>query len=136
MKKLSAWVLTIVLFALNLSFAQNWNALLNLNPYPSPYASDWEINPGALGSLTVFNNSGNGETIIINAIVSQEGRGEVFRSTIKPIDISSDPVTVLSNTKLFSISDASFSDNNYERILRLTGRLLEGYYTACLTVVN
>lgn len=118
------------------SFAQTWNAVLTLNPYPSPYASDWEINPGALGSLTVFNNSGRGETIIIKAIVSQEGRGEVFRSTIKPIDISADPVTILNNTQLFSLSDASFSDNEYKRILRLTGRLLEGYYTACLTIEN
>lgn len=138
MKKSSILLLILILHLLTAqtSFAQNWNALLNLNPYPSPYASDWEINPGALGSLTIFNNTGNGETIIINAIVSQEGRGEVFRSTIKPIDISSNPVTVLSNTKLFSISDASFSDNEYERILRLTGRLLEGYYTACLTIIN
>jgi hypothetical protein len=129
-------ILILLLLTAQSSFTQTWNALLNLNPYPSPYASDWEINPGALGSLTVFNNSGREETIIIKATVSQEGRGEVFRSTIKPIDIASDPVTVLSNTKLFSLSDASFSDNEYERILRLTGRLLEGYYTACLSIEN
>ena len=135
--KITLIIIILLIILPKISTAQTtWNAILNLNPYPSPYASDWELNPGALGSLTVFNNTGSGETIIIKAIVSQEGRGEVFRSTIKPIDISSAPVTVLNNTKLFSLSDASFSDSRYERTLRLTGRLLEGYYTACLIVEN
>ena len=126
-------VLVIAIFSQN-SFTQTWNGILSFNPYPSPYASDWENNPSALGSLTVFNNSGSGNTIIIKAVVSQEGKGEVFRSSINPIDISAAPVTVLNNTKLFNLSDASFTDSRYERTIRLTGRLLEGYYIACLTI--
>ena len=118
------------------SFAQSLSGSLTLNPYPSPYVSDWENNPSALGSLTIYNNLGRALQIRIRAQVSMQGRGQVFNSITNPIDISSAPVQIITNTTLISLSDASFADKDYERKMRFTGRLLEGYYTACLTVEN
>ena len=133
-------ILLIIFFILSISltelFSQSLNGVLTLTPYPSPYASDWENNPAALGSLTIYNNTGRAIDIRIRAIITMQGRGEVFRSITNLINIPSTPVTILSNTKLISLSDASFTDKVYEKKLRQTGRLLEGYYTACLTLEN
>ncbi len=122
-----------LLFITNL-FSQNLNGTLTLNPYPSPYVSDWENNPAALGSLTLFKGEGRGFPIRIRAIVSMQGRGEVFRSITNPIELSSSPVQIINNTKLISLSDASFSDKDYENKIKFAGRLLEGYYSACLII--
>lgn len=46
----------VMLFSSNV-FSQSLSGSLTFNPYPSPYVSDWETNPSALGALTVFNNS-------------------------------------------------------------------------------
>jgi len=115
---------------------QSLSGTLTFNPYPSPYASDWEFNPTALGSLTIQNNLGRALEIRIRAVVTMQGRGEIFRSLTNLINISADPITIISNTTLINLTDASFSDNSYEQKMRQTGRLLEGYYTACLTLEN
>lgn len=136
MKRILLIIFCILSISLTELFSQSFSGVLTLNPYPSPYASDWENNPAALGSLTIYNNSGRSIDIRIRAIIAMQGRGEVFRSITNLISIPSAPVTILSNTKLISISDASFPDKDYEKKLRQTGRLLEGYYTACLTLEN
>lgn len=128
-------VILILIISIS-SIAQSLSGSLTLNPYPSPYVSDWENNPSALGSLTIFQNSGRSFQIRIRAEVSMQGRGEVFRSITNPIDITAAPVQIITNTTLISLSDASFADKDYERKMRFTGRLLEGYYTACLTIEN
>ncbi|GIV45861.1 MAG: hypothetical protein KatS3mg036_0679 [Ignavibacterium sp.] len=136
MKKILSLIIIFLCTGLIDLYAQSFSGVLTLNPYPSPYASDWETNPSALGSLTIYNNSGRAIDIRIRAVITMHGRGEVFRSTTNLISISANPVTILSNTKLISLSDASFSDNDYENKIRQTGRLLEGVYTACLTMEN
>lgn len=136
MKQNNFLLLLLFLFLPFNIFSQTLNATLTLNPYPSPYVSDWEINPSALGSLTIIKSEGPGFPIIIRAIVSMQGRGEVFRTTTKQIQLSDAIVQVLNNTTIIGISDANFSDKDYESKIKTTGRLLEGYYSACLTIEN
>lgn len=136
MKRIQLLLLIIFLVALPEIYSQTLSGVLTLNPYPSPYASDWETNPAALGSLTIYNNTGRANEIRIRAIITMQGRGEVFRSVTNLISITAAPVTIINNTNLINISDASFSDKDYEKKLRQTGRLLEGYYIACLTLEN
>lgn len=117
-------------------FAQSWNAILNLNPFPSPYISDWETNPAAIGSMTIFNSSGRSENVRIKSIVTHQSEGIVFTSVTNLLEISAAPVTVLDNTTLFDFDDASFPNNTLKTQVRRTGRLPEGKYTACMTLEN
>lgn len=135
-KKVFLLIVSILSFAPFRIHSQTFSSTLTMVPYPSPYVSDWETNPSALGALTIFNNTGRALQIRIRAVISLQGRGEIFRSVTNPIDIPSTPVVILNNTQLISIANASFSDKNYESKMRQTGRLLEGYYTACLTIEN
>lgn len=132
MKSLSRLFLVILLSPY--LYAQNWNAILNLNPFPSPYISDWETNPAAIGSMTVFNNTGESENVQIRTSVTHQTHGLVFTSLTNPIVISEAPVTVLDNTTLFSLDDAEFPNTTLKNQIRRTGRLPEGKYTACMTL--
>ncbi|GMU96056.1 carboxypeptidase-like regulatory domain-containing protein [Ignavibacterium album] len=136
MKRILSILFVVLSIGMTELFSQTISGVLTLNPYPSPYASDWENNPAALGSLSIYNNSGRSIDIRIRAIITMHGRGEIFRSITILLNIPSTPVTILSNTKLISLSDASFTDKDYEKKMRQTGRLLEGYYTACLILEN
>lgn len=127
----------VITFLLTSSvFPQALSGSLTFNPFPSPYVSDWETNPAALGALTVFNNSSSVIQIKIRAIVTKQGRGEVFRSLTNPITLSGAPVQVIDNTNLVSFSDASYTDIDYRNTVQQTGRLLEGEYTVCINIEN
>lgn len=132
MKSLSRLILVILLSSY--LYPQNWNAILTLNPFPSPYISDWETNPAAIGSMTVFNNTGESENVQIRTSVIHQTHGLVFISLTNPIVISEAPVTVLDNTTLFSLDDAEFPNTTLKNQVRRTGRLPEGKYTACMTL--
>lgn len=71
------YVLLMIIFILPTSltelFSQSLNGVLTLNPYPSPYASDWENNPTALGSLIIYNSTGKNLEIRIRAIITMQG---------------------------------------------------------------
>lgn len=137
MKKsfISTALLFIILFSAKL-FSQSLSGNLNFNPYPSPYVSDWETNPSALGSLTIYNNSLSVIQIRLRAIVTKTGRGEVFRSLTNPIDLNGSPVQVIDNTNLVGFSDASFTDADFRNKVQQTGRLLEGDYRVCINIEN
>uniref|UniRef100_A0A832G1Q3 Uncharacterized protein n=1 Tax=Ignavibacterium album TaxID=591197 RepID=A0A832G1Q3_9BACT len=133
---MTKFVTLLILFLLSFSntFSQSISGSLTFNPYPSPYVSDWETNPSALGGLTVFNNSSSSIQIKLRAIVSKAGRGEVFRSLTNPIALTGAPVQVIDNTSLVSFSDASYTDLDYRNKVQQTGRLLEGDYTVCINI--
>lgn len=134
MKRL--YCLSLILMLSSLSSAQNWNAILNLNPFPSPYISDWETNPAAMGSMTIFNNTGRSENIQIKSTVTHQTVGVIFTSITNPLAITAAPVTVLDNTTLFDFDDATFPNSTIKNQIRRTGRLPEGKYTACMTLEN
>ncbi len=117
-----------------ITFSQSISGNLTFNPYPSPYVSDWETNPSALGGLTVFNNSNSVIDIRLRAIVTKQGRGEVFRSITNPIPLTGAAVQIIDNTSLISFSDASYTDSDYRNKVQQTGRLLEGDYTVCINI--
>ncbi|BDQ02020.1 hypothetical protein [Ignavibacterium sp.] len=126
----------IIIFLSSFAHSQSINGNLTFNSYPSPYVSDWETNPAALGGLTVFNNSSSAIEVRLRAIVTKQGRGEVFRSLTNPIPLTGAPVQVIDNTRLISFEDASYTDADYRNSVQQTGRLLEGEYTVCINIEN
>lgn len=129
-------IFSFVLFIISFTsvYPQNWNATLNLNPFPSPYLSDWETNPAAIGSMTVFNNTNESENVYIRTAVTHRTHGLVFTSITNPFTISEAPVSVLNNIQLFSLDEATFPNSELKNQVRRTGRLPEGNYTACMTL--
>ena len=127
--------LLLIFFCASIVNAQDdLSGNLIFTPYPSPYLSDWETNPTSLGQLTIINNNGSTDDVRVRAIVTKQDRGEVFRSVTNPIPLNGSPVQDVDNTTLISFSDASYSDDEFRRIVQMTGRLLEGEYTVCLTI--
>lgn len=124
----------LIIFSSSLIYSQGWNATLNLNPFPSPYISDWETNPAAIGSMTIFNNSGRNNTVSIKSVVTHQSQGIIFTCVTNPLVISEAPVTVLDNTTLFDLDEATFPNSVLKTQVRRTGRLPEGKYTACMTI--
>jgi len=134
-KMLKKILLYLICFT-SLTLAQNWNALLNVTPYPSPYISDWETNPSSLGSLTLFNNTNEITDIIITTTVTHHNYGVVATSITTTIPISSAPSTIINNTSFFNSSNSQFPQQDLEDKVIRTGRLPEGTYTVCLDIRN
>jgi hypothetical protein len=105
-----------------------------INPFPSPYINDWQSNPSALGVLKISNPSSSTIQIKLRAIVTKQGRGEIFRISTNPISLTGAPVQVIDNTSLVSFSDVLFRDTDYRDKVMRTGRLLEGEYTVCVNI--
>jgi hypothetical protein len=113
--------------------AQGWDATLIIDPFPSPYLSDWQTNPN-VASLTVFNNTGRtGETVVHYTVVDASGRVLLTGR--------SDPLTVLSGTPtVFSTTSTIGGYNEYdpelEDLVIRTGRFPESDYTACIFLTD
>lgn len=125
----------LILCSVNM-FAQNISALLTVNPYPSPYISDWENNPASLGSLTISNFDQLSFLIRIRTSVSRAGTGEIVKTLTNPIQLNAVPVQIITNIQFISFADANFTNNDYKQKVLFTGRLLEGLYTACFSIEN
>lgn len=110
-----------------------WDAMLTVDPVPSPYLSDWEANPH-YGTLTVFNGSGQTQSVRL-AFSVVDGMGRVLASG------RSEPQTVLADAPSifddpFEIAGSTTHDTGVEAQMRRTGRLPEGDYRACVAVVD
>lgn len=137
MKSTFITFIVLIHIILNSSLSsQSITATLTVNPYPSPYISDWENNPSALGSLTIFNNQPRNFQIVIRAVISRTGTGQIVKSVTNPIQITEAPVQIINNTNLVSFAEANFLNNDYKKKVFFTGRLLEGNYTVCLSIEN
>ena len=136
-KYLTHLILVLLFFTQsNIICQPSWNGILNINPYPSPYISDWQNNPSSLGSLTIMRNGTSTEQVRITVSVNLDGVGEVFYGTSNPIDIPSNPSYVVDNTKITSIANPSYPNSDLKNKTIQSGRLPEGHYNLCINVIN
>jgi hypothetical protein len=115
---------------------QGWNAVLNINPYPSPYISDWQNNPGSLGSMTIFRTGSSAEEVTISVTVTLNGVGQVLNGVTEPFTIPPVSSYVVDNTKILKIDNPSYPNSDLKSKTTQSGRLPEGEYTVCVTVLN
>jgi len=120
-----------VLFYSNL-FSQSLSGELNINPFPSPYLSDWERSASSMGQLTIYNPSSSTEQIRLRAILSKTGRGVLLRVLTDPIALTGSPVQVISNPLSLHYSEIDFVDTETRDNVIRTGRLPEGEYSLCI----
>ncbi len=110
-----------------------WTATLFIDPFPSPYLSDWEINPN-ISTLTLINGTGQPQTATAVYRVMNRA-GQILASG------RSDPQTVPPDepriyTSFVDIAGTSSHDAATETQMVRTGRLPEGTYRACITIAD
>ncbi len=135
MKKLSQFFIVIFFctFAIR-GYAQNWNAVLTIDPYPSPYISDWQNNP-TIGTLEVHNNTQKPDVVIIYIdIMDDDGnlclKGRSQRLLVNP----GEPLLI--NTSGYTDWETESMDENLRQKTNRTGMFPEGTYEATVTIKN
>lgn len=105
-----------------------WALSLVIDPYPSPYLSDWEANP-TISTLTVTNPGAREQAInLYYRVVNQAG--QLIASGRSDPQLLEPGATVF--TSYVEITGSSSHDQGVEDQMRRTGRLPEGEYTACV----
>jgi len=108
-----------------------WGLTLFVDPFPSPYASDWEANPN-ISTLTIVNPTGAEQDVrIAYQVVDRQGR-VLAGGHSDPLGIPPGAPTVL--TSILDIEGASQRDAATWDIMARSGRIPEGEYTACVTM--
>lgn len=116
--------------------SQTLNAFVNINPYPSPYMSDWEINPASLGSITVINNSADLKSVKVRVNLSGKGKGLLFSGVSNEIFLNSKAPTIIDNTLLTDFDNSKFPNKDFKNKVVQSGRLPEGTYSVCFEILD
>ncbi len=110
-----------------------WDVMLNVDPFPSPYYSDWNANPD-IGSLTVMNHTASPEDVRIFFTITDGMNRVLARGTGEPETIAAGAVVIYDSP--YELAGTGTHDAALERIAARTGRLPEGDYTACAAAVE
>jgi hypothetical protein len=111
----------------------DWTEMLQINPYPSPYLSDWETNPN-IATLTLVNPTTSSQDVVLRYDIHNQ-RGALLASG------RSDPQTIAAGsptiyTSFVDIEGSSQHDPTLESEMTTTGRIPEGVYTVCVLAAD
>jgi len=127
-------VLTCVVGTASSARAQApWDATLFVAPFPSPYLSDWQINP-TVATLTILNGGSSAQDVILRYDVRNQAGVVVTTGYSDPQTIAAGIPVVYSD--LSEIAGTQEHDPGLEDQVVRTGRLPEGDYTACVAVTD
>jgi hypothetical protein len=112
--------------------AQGWSAQLVLSPLPSPFLSDWEVDP-SIGELIVTNSTGTSANVTFHYTLTRNGQALV-RGTSDPQLVPSGAPTVFNAGSTFG--GRADWDRSVQDLVARTGRLPEGEYEGCVTVAG
>ncbi len=104
-----------------------------VQPFPSPYVSDWQTNP-SIASLTVFNGSNSPKEVVITLSVTTNDGRQVISGTSSPTVLLRGP-NVMNNTSLLH-GNLKYYDTGIKSQIIQTGRIPEGTYSACISILG
>lgn len=111
-----------------------WGLTLFVAPFPSPYQSDWEVNPN-ISTLTIVNPTGVERDVkFVYTVVNVQGGKLLASGQGDPLGILPGAPTVL--TSIVDIPGTSSSDQAMQDQMDRTGRLPEGTYRACVSMTD
>src|SRR6187399_1925087 len=111
----------------------SWTLSLFVNPFPSPYQSDWETNPN-ISNLTITNPAATVQDVRL-AYQVVNTQGQVLASGgSDPLGIQPGAPTVL--TSIIDIAGSSRRDQTLWDQMQRTGRIPEGTYRACVVMAS
>ena len=102
-----------------------------VQPFPSPYVSDWQTNP-SIATLNLVNTGTIPQLVLITLrVMTGDGR-EVISGRSSPTQLLPGS-NLLNNTSLLH-GQLQYNDQGIKNQLVQTGRIPEGSYTACIDV--
>ncbi len=110
--------------------AQAVTVTLQVDPFPTPYISEWEMSPDMI-QFSIFNDSSETITGEIFITIDKSGSGIIASGSSHSIEIMSGDEQTVFSPDLLNSSSISY-DESIEEIIIRTGRLPEGSYTICL----
>ena len=123
----------LILLAVQTGFSQTWPVALTMDPYPSPFLSDWQTDPN-LAALEITNPTSKPDVVIVDLEVTSS-QGARFQGTSQRLLINPEQ-TVMMNTTEFSAWYTGILDKNARDKAVRTGMMPEGSYEACVSVKN
>lgn len=118
-----------------LSQSSQWNSVINISSFPSPYINDWERDPTVIG-MTLFYTGSSPVRYIIQSEFTHESLGKVFKSESEEKQISSGPQTInLASYDVVYWQDIEYDRSQRERVAR-SGKFPEGNYRVCIKILN
>ncbi|MBR9990784.1 MAG: hypothetical protein KFH98_13570 [Gemmatimonadetes bacterium] len=110
-----------------------WDAILTVDPYPTPYYSDWDSNPN-IASLTLINSTAESQSVRIHFNVINHANRIVVSGTSSPELIAGGATVIFDNP--YDVAGSTTHDREMEEIAARTGRMPEGDYTACAVATD
>lgn len=135
MKNITQFFIVVLLCTFSITgYAQNWNAVITIDPYPSPYISDWQNNP-TIASLEVQNNTQKADVVVITIDVFDDDGNLCVRGTSQRLLVNpGEPLLI--NTSGYTDWQTEFIDENLQQQTNRTGMFPEGTYEATITIKN
>ena len=126
------FISSLLLSGANLAQAQqeDWTVILALNPYPSPYLSEWETNPD-IGQADIINSSGEAVQVRVYLTLTRTGTGVIGQANSNLFDFPPGSTKNILVNNLVDYGSIEY-DHSIEEMAVRTGRIPEGEYTACL----
>lgn len=112
--------------------AQGWTAQLVLSPLPSPYLSDWEVDP-TVGELIVTNSTATTTDITFHYTLTRGGH-LLLRGVTDAQTVPAGQSETFNGSSTFGGS--ADWDRDAQDLVTRTGRLPEGDYEACVTITD
>lgn len=109
-----------------------WGAQLVVSPLPSPYLSDWEVDP-TIAELIVTNSTPTTADVTFHYTLTRDGR-LVLRGVTDPQSVPGGQSETFDGTSTFGGS--ADWDHEVQDLVTRTGRLPEGEYEACVTITD
>lgn len=103
-----------------------------MQPFPSPYLSDWEHNP-TIGSLTITNNTSSPADVMVYLTITRNSSGVIATGNSNPIPTSPGVATQINSDRFVDWNTVTYNQSIRDQAIQ-TGRLPEGEYNACVTV--
>ena len=114
--------------------SQDASVIINIPSPTTPFLSEWKGNP-AVGSVIVINHTGKDLPVQYHLLITHENRGTVFEGmTIEETLPSTGSMINNQNIADFTWIDDKW-DNDLEKTIFRTGRLLEGAYVIAVSIL-
>ncbi len=111
---------------------QPLSASLQVNPFPTPYLSDWELNPN-IAQLSLRNDSSESVSAQIFLVILRDGGGTVVSGSSSVFELPAGGDETILAPDLIDYQSVKY-DASIRDIAVRTGRLPEGRYSLCVTI--
>src|SRR6056297_2120605 len=94
MNRLFYKILVLIMTIITVALAGNWSANLTIDPFPSPYMSDWQTDP-TMAQLEIMNGTAEQDVIIIYMEVFNGNGATILQSHSRRILCDPDQILLI-----------------------------------------